>query len=63
MGIDGEQRKKVFEPFYTSKDNAVGMGLTTTQYLVDKYGGSILMNSLPGQGTMVRVTLPTASEA
>ena len=63
MGIDGEQRKRVFEPFYTSKDNAVGMGLTTTQYLVDKYGGSILMNSLPGQGTMVRVTLPTASEA
>ncbi len=61
VGIDSEKRKKVFNPFYTSKDNAAGMGLTATQYLVDKYGGSLLMNSLPHQGTMVRVTLPTGT--
>jgi len=61
IGINSEKRKKVFNPFYTSRDNAAGMGLTSAQYLVEKYGGSILMNSLPNQGTMVRVTLPTGT--
>ena len=61
IGISSEKRKKVFNPFYTSRDNAAGMGLTSAQYLVEKYGGSILMNSLPNQGTMVRVTLPTGT--
>ena len=37
------------------------MGLTSAQYLVEKYGGSILMNSLPNQGTMVRIALPTGT--
>ncbi len=57
-GIDAEQHKKVFEPFYTSRPDAKGMGLTTAQHLVRKYDGSISLNSLAGQGTMVRVTLP-----
>ena len=59
VGIRPEKRKKVFNPFYTSRDDTAGMGLTSTQYLVEKYGGTILMNSLPSQGTMVRITLPT----
>ena len=59
VGIRPEKRKKVFNPFYTSRDDAAGMGLTSTQHLVEKYGGTILMNSLPSQGTMVRITLPT----
>ena len=37
------------------------MGLTVAQHLVEKYGGTILFNSLPNQGTAVRVTLPTRS--
>ena len=61
IGINSEKRKKVFNPFYTSRDNAAGMGLTSAQYLVEKYGGSILMNSLPNQGTMVRIALPTGT--
>ena len=61
IGISSEKRKKVFNPFYTSRDNAAGMGLTSAQYLVEKYGGSLLMNSLPNQGTMVRIALPTGT--
>ena len=61
IGISSEKRKKVFSPFYTSRDNAAGMGLTSAQYLIEKYGGSILMNSLPNQGTMVRIALPTGT--
>ena len=62
VGIRPEKRKQVFNPFYTSRDDATGMGLTATQYMVEKYGGSILMNSLPNQGTMVRVMLPSGAK-
>ena len=62
VGIRPEKRKQVFNPFYTSRDDATGMGLTATQYMVEKYGGSIQMNSLPNQGTMVRVMLPSGAK-
>ena len=57
-GIEAEHRKKVFEPFYTSRPDAKGMGLATAQHVVQKYEGSISLRSLPGQGTMVRIALP-----
>lgn len=60
-GIRSAERKKVFAPFYTSRDKAAGMGLATVQHLVEKYGGSIHMNSLPDKGTMLRVMLPTGT--
>ena len=63
IGIAPENRKKVFNPFYTSREDAMGMGLTLAQYLAQKYGGSIAVNSLPGQGTMVRITLSTGTES
>ena len=59
VGIRPERRKKVLSPFYTTRKGALGMGLTVTQHLVEKYGGSILINSMPNQGTAVRVVLPT----
>ena len=61
IGIRPEHRKKVFSPFYTTREEALGMGLTVAQRLVEKYGGSILMNSMPNQGTVVQVTLPTSA--
>ena len=59
IGIQPERHKRVFQPFYTTREGALGMGLTVAQHLVEKYGGTILLNSLPNQGTAVRVTLPT----
>ena len=60
-GIAPKHLKKVFTPFYTSRDDALGMGLTTTQHVVHKYGGSIALNSLPNRGTMVRIALPAGA--
>ena len=62
IGIPPERRKKVFQPFYTTREGALGMGLTSTQHLVEKYGGTILINSMPNQGTAVRLTLPSSSD-
>ena len=61
VGVRPEHRKKIFNPFYTTREGGLGMGLTITRYLVEKYRGSLVMNSLPGHGTMVRISLPTGA--
>ena len=39
----------------------MGLGLTLVGNLVKKYEGGIKVNSLPGQGTVTRITLPTGT--
>ena len=58
VGITPDKRAKIFKPFYTSRDGAMGLGLTLAGHLVKKYEGVIKINSLPGQGTVTRITLP-----
>ena len=48
----------MFEPFYTSKENRAGLGLTTTSHLVEKYGGTYSVSSHEGAGTVTRIELP-----
>ena len=62
-GITPEQRANVFKPFYTSRDGAMGIGLAFAGHLARKYDGVIKINSLPGQGTVARVTLPSGIAA
>ncbi len=62
-GIRPERHKKVFSPFYTTRDGALGMGLTTAQYLAEKYNGTIRMNSIPNRGTAIQVSLPIHTHA
>ena len=57
-GISAERRAKIFKPFYTSRDGAMGLGLTLASHLAEKYEGDVKVNSLPGQGTVTRITLP-----
>ena len=57
-GISAERRAKIFKPFYTSRDGAMGLGLTLASHLAAKYEGDIKVNSLPDQGTVTRITLP-----
>ena len=61
MGLSAEQRSKVLRPFYTSRDGAVGIGLSLASYLARKYEGDIKINSLPGQGTVIRIRLPAGA--
>lgn len=57
-GITPERRANIFKPFYTSREHAMGIGLALAGHLVRKYEGDIKINSLPGQGTVARITLP-----
>ena len=62
-GIIPERRVNIFKPFYTSRDGAMGIGLALTGHLVKRYEGTIKINSLPGQGTVARITLPAGVPA
>ena len=57
-GIAPECRGQVFRPFCTSRDGAMGLGLTLAEELARHYEGAIKVSSLAARGTMARITLP-----
>ena len=59
-GMDGATQKKIFDPYFTTKDKGVGtgLGLAVVQGIVTKAGGSIAVESEVGKGTKFRVYLP-----
>ena len=57
-GFEADQKSKIFEPFYTTREDALGIGLPAAVHLADKYRGTVSANSLPGEGTVFRITLP-----
>ncbi|MBI3292964.1 MAG: ATP-binding protein, partial [Elusimicrobia bacterium] len=58
-GLPPELREKIFEPFYTTKEGGVGLGLTIAQRIVEEHHGSIAVDSRPKQQTTtITVQLP-----
>jgi PAS domain S-box-containing protein len=57
-GLDEEQQKKILTPFYTTKPNGMGMGLSISRSLIEAHEGSLNFNSEPGKGTTFYFTLP-----
>jgi len=61
-GIPAEHLDKVFNPFYTTRHEAVGLGLFVTKQITHRYGGSIRAESQVGVGSMFIIQLPCATE-
>jgi len=59
-GIPPEQLGRIWEPFYSTKLEGSGLGLSIVRGLVDKQGGSITVQSHVGIGTTFSITLPAA---
>ncbi|MBN1980995.1 MAG: PAS domain S-box protein [Chitinivibrionales bacterium] len=58
IGIEKELLDKIFDPFYTTKENGTGLGLAIVKRFVEFHGGYIQVKSAVGIGTSVRVFLP-----
>jgi PAS domain S-box-containing protein len=57
-GLDNDQQQKIMTPFYTTKADGMGMGLSITRSLVDAHDGTLHFNSELGKGTTFYFTLP-----
>jgi CheY-like chemotaxis protein len=57
-GMSLETRRRIFEPFYTTKFTGRGLGLSAVLRIVSVHGGAIGLESKEGQGTTFRVLLP-----
>jgi two-component system NtrC family sensor kinase len=59
-GMTEDEVRRVFEPFYTTKapGRGTGLGLAIVDHIVRAHGGQVLVESVPGRGTTMRMRLP-----
>ncbi|ELC0658452.1 cache domain-containing protein [Vibrio fluvialis] len=62
-GIKPEHLKRVFDPFYTTKREGTGLGLSVSQSLLSQTGGEIRVQSEVGKGSTFSVYLPSKADA
>ena len=58
IGIPKEQIQKIFEPYFTTKDNGSGLGLTLVYKVIKEHGGEIHVHSKENLGTTFTILLP-----
>lgn len=61
-GIPAELQEKVFEPFFSTKEEGTGLGLSIAVRVVEQHGGRLAVKSEEGQGTTFIITLPCREE-
>src|SRR5262245_6162659 len=57
-GIDRADLPRIFDPYFTTKRGGTGLGLPIAKNIVEGLGGTITVDSTPGQGTQIRIELP-----
>ena len=62
-GLDAQDLEKVFEAFYTTKTEGVGMGLSISRSIVEAHGGRLWASPNTGPGASFQFTLPTGEAA
>jgi PAS domain S-box-containing protein len=59
-GVDPENLERIFEAFYTTKSNGLGMGLSICRAIIEAHGGKLWATAAAPQGTILQFTLPAA---
>ena len=59
-GIAPADLERIFDPYFSTREAGVGLGLAITQRIVQDHGGEIKVDSSPGEGTTFRIDLPSA---
>jgi signal transduction histidine kinase/ActR/RegA family two-component response regulator len=65
MGIPPDQLRRIFDPFFSTKgpDHGTGLGLNVCLTIVKQHHGDLQVESVPGEGSIFRATLPLVPEA
>ncbi|AEE90518.1 Histidine kinase [Tepidanaerobacter acetatoxydans Re1] len=61
IGIRQDDIDKIFNPFFSTKENGTGLGLYITKKIINNYGGSIYLESTEGKGTTFYLEFPLIS--
>jgi len=61
-GIPEDMQARIFEPFFSTKEEGIGLGLSIAQRIVEEHGGEIRMESRPGKGTVFYLTIPYGTQ-
>ena len=62
VGLSAEEKKCIFDPFYTNKVNGTGLGLAVVKQVVEAHSGSVTCVSEVGLGTTMTLTLPVIAQ-
>jgi len=60
-GMTPDRMERIFEPYYTTKENGTGLGLAIVMKIVTDHGGDVRVESEPGKGSVFTIVLPAAS--
>ncbi|HEX7545590.1 MAG TPA: HAMP domain-containing sensor histidine kinase [Gemmatimonadaceae bacterium] len=60
QGIAGDVMPRIFEPHFSTRTSGSGLGLAISRRMIEGWGGSITIESTPGEGTVVHITLVPA---
>ncbi|WP_236027053.1 sensor histidine kinase [Geomonas diazotrophica] len=63
VGIEEQDLEKVFQPYFTTREAGIGLGLAITERIVKEHGGRITVQSRKGEGTTFTVILPAGALA
>ncbi len=61
IGIPKEHLRKIFDPYFTTKQKGSGLGLAVTYSIISRHSGHITVESEPGMGTSFHLYLPAAA--
>lgn len=61
-GIPEDRLARIFEPYFTTKDEGSGLGLVIVERIVGEHGGDLIVSSTPGKGTTIKVRIPVPAK-